>query len=702
MARRKESEKSQNQNQDDSDSNANDEMEDDPNFEDPEGYNDDISEEDLMGDLIRQMPKETDGVESIVVVDGVPQVGSDRKDKLQTVLRKLFLKSGTVTNEYYPSTSDGSTKGYVFIEYSNADQALEAVKLLNGYKFDKNHTLVVNLLTDFEKYDDILENWETPVPQPYKEQGCLQYYLLDPDACDQFSIVYEQGDKVGIYSSTQPEPTLLEERSRWTETLVQWSPLGTYISTFHAKGIALWGGEKFSQIMRFSHAGVQFIDFSPCEKYLVSFSPLADSRATDEPQAIIIWDVLTGAKKRAFNADKSQALPIFKWSHDDKYFARLGLDVLSIYETPSFGLLEKKSIKVPGIRDFAWSPTDNTIAYWVAEEKDTPARVTLLEVPSRNEVRVKNLFSVAECKMYWQKSGDYLCVKVDRYAKLRKDKSDIKYSGIYYNLEVFHMREKQIPVDSVEIKETIHAFAWEPVGSKFAVIHGEPPSTSVSFYEVKTGQTPVLLKKYERKLCNQLYWAPSGQFIVLAGLRAMSGTLEFVDTQDFTVMNTGEHFMATNVEWDPTGRYVATAVSWWGHKVDNAYWLWSFQGKILKRVALDKFCQLQWRPRPPTLLNAQQQKDIKKTLKKYSAQFEVKDRLKMSKASKELVEKRRKLMQEYEDRRKLKQDEYIAQRSQRIELRNNVDTDETEGRGGELEEETVEFFIKEETTFIDE
>lgn len=32
----------------------------------------------------------------------------------------------------------------------------------------------------------------------------------------------------------------------------------------------------------------------------------------------------------------------------------------------------------------------------------------------------------------------------------------------------------------------------------------------------------------------------------------------------------------------------------------------------------------------------------------------------------------------------------------------DIDTDEVEGRGGELEEETVEFFIKEETTFIDE
>lgn len=44
MARRKESEKSH-QTQDDSDSNPNDEMEDEPDFEDPEGFVDDISEE---------------------------------------------------------------------------------------------------------------------------------------------------------------------------------------------------------------------------------------------------------------------------------------------------------------------------------------------------------------------------------------------------------------------------------------------------------------------------------------------------------------------------------------------------------------------------------------------------------------------------------------------------------------------------------
>jgi len=43
--------------------------------------------------------------------------------------------------------------------------------------------------------------------------------------------------------------------------------------------------------------------------------------------------------------------------------------------------LDKKSITVNGIRDFSWSPRDNVLAYWVAEDKDVPARVVLLEIP---------------------------------------------------------------------------------------------------------------------------------------------------------------------------------------------------------------------------------------------------------------------------------------------------------------------------------
>ena len=55
----------------------------------------------------------------------------------------------------------------------------------------------------------------------------------------------------------------------------------------------------------------------------------------------------TGEKKRSFFAENPPSLPSFKWSHDDKYFARMSKDgTLAVYETPSFGLLDKKSIKV--------------------------------------------------------------------------------------------------------------------------------------------------------------------------------------------------------------------------------------------------------------------------------------------------------------------------------------------------------------------
>jgi translation initiation factor 3 subunit B len=672
-----------------------------PNFDDPEDFVDDISDEELLPDLMKQLPKESDGVDSVIVVDGVPSVGAERVDKLKNVIKKIFSKYGKVINEHYP-IEDDKTKGYIFLEYENNTNAKEAVKMTNNYKLDKQHTFIVNLFSDFEKYESIPEVWEVPEPEAYKDQGNLKNWLLESDACDQYSVVHEGGNKVSIYTNTIPDVLEVESRGRWTESYVKWSPLGTYLTTFHGRGIALWGGQTFQQIAKFAHQGVQYLDFSPCEQYMVTFAPGSSAKGSDEPTALIIWETRTGAKKRAFHADR-QVWPIFKWSHDDEYFARMSDDsTLSIYQTPSFGLLDKKSLKIPGMRDFSWSPTENILAYWVAEDKDVPARVMLLEIPSRNEVRVKNLFNVADCKMHWQKAGDYLCVKVDRYSKIiRKDREEMKYAGMYVNFELFHMREKQIPVDSVEIKENVQAFAWEPVGSKFAIIHGELQSLNVSFYGVKTGHTPILLKKYERKSANQLYWSPTGQFIVLAGLRQMNGILEYIDTADFTTMNTGEHFMCTDIEWDPTGRYVMTGVSWWGHKVDNAYWMWSFQGKILKRYQTEQFCQLLWRPRPATPLTAKALKEIKKNLKKYSVHYDTKDKLRMNKASQELIDKRRKKFDAFEQYREQKRQEFSDRHARRCELRRGTDTDVADFEGDELEEEVVEFLVKEEETIVE-
>jgi translation initiation factor 3 subunit B len=87
--------------------------------------------------------------------------------------------------------------------------------------------------------------------------------------------------------------------------------------------------------------------------------------------------------------------------------------------------------------------------------------------------------------MHWQSNGEFLCVKVDH----TKNKTSIST-----NLEIFRVREKDIPVEVIEVNGTIIAFSWEPKGERFAIItthepsygqlikYGINPNTNVSFY----------------------------------------------------------------------------------------------------------------------------------------------------------------------------------------------------------------------------
>lgn len=71
---------------------------------------------------------------------------------------------------------------------------------------------------------------------------------------------------VQVWLNSIPEPTEMLTRAGGTETIAKWSPLGTYLATFHGKGVAVWGGEKFDKINRFAHINAEFIDFSPNER----------------------------------------------------------------------------------------------------------------------------------------------------------------------------------------------------------------------------------------------------------------------------------------------------------------------------------------------------------------------------------------------------------------------------------------------------
>lgn len=61
------------------------------------------------------------------------------------------------------------------------------------------------------------------------------------------------------------------------------------------------------------------------------------------------------------------------------------------------GLLEKKSLKLDAVEDFEWSPSEPIMCIYHREsqEGNIPAKINLMKLPGRTEIRQKNLFNVS-------------------------------------------------------------------------------------------------------------------------------------------------------------------------------------------------------------------------------------------------------------------------------------------------------------------
>ena len=258
-------------------------------------------------------------------------------------------------------------------------------------------------------------------------------------------------------------------------------------------------------------------------------------------------------------------------------------------------------VKVPieGVMDFEWAPAtpqrdgvkayEQLFCFWTPEIGSNPAKVGLMSIPSKEIVRTRNLFNVTDAKLHWQSQAAYVCVKVDRHSKSKK--------SLATNLEIFRVREKGVPVEVVDsIKDTVINFAWEPKGDRFVLITtaevvmttAVPPKTSVSFFcpeKIKGAGVGNFkhIRTVEKKNNNAIFWSPKGRFVVVATVMSQqSYDLDFWDmdyegdrqegdnkdlTANLVLMNTADHYGVTDVEWDPTGRYVTTGASVWKHTV---------------------------------------------------------------------------------------------------------------------------------------
>ncbi|KAI0686490.1 translation initiation factor eIF-3b [Cytidiella melzeri] len=670
-----------------------------------------------------------EGLDNILVVDGVPVIDKSKMDKLLARISKEFGRKGAPikTEDMFVPWDDksGKSKGVIFMEFKNGDDAAYAMAAMNGHPFDARHTFWVNRFIDFEKFVEMDETWVEPELEPYKPKEHLRAWLGDPQGRDQYATY--RGEEVQIHWHGKPSQCeIAHERTGWTDLYISWSPLGTYLASLHRQGIRLWGGPSWEAQQRFAHPFVKLIDFSPCENYLVTWShdPIVVPEGAqqgpqffspeDEGNNIAVWNIKTGNLLRTFpssppgsedGAKKQMQWPTLKWSSDDQFVGRVTPDLqISVYELPSMRLHDKKSIKIEGVVDFEWcpqgdkdrdeaekaeqagkKPKENLLAYWTPEVMNQPARVTVINFPSRAILRQKNLFSVTECKLHWQNQGDFLCVKVDRHTKTKK--------SIFCNLEIFRVREKDFPVEVVELKDAVTDFSWEPKGERFAIISSNDPNlgnpgpgitikTDVSFYQLLRSKGDFkLLRTLPGRTSNTIRWSPRGRHVVLATVGSSTKSeLEFWDL-DFNTddrregpnqsekewgasiqhLGTADHYALTDAEWDPSGRYLATSASAWRHTLENGYAIWDFRGQELEKHILDRFKQFLWRPRPRTLLTKEQLLQVRKNLKEYSRAFEEEDAAEESNVSAELIAQRKRLVDEWNAWRTRAKEEMAAE-----------------------------------------
>jgi translation initiation factor 3 subunit B len=464
----------------------------------------------------------------------------------------------------------GNSLGFTFIQFETKEAAKIAIDKVNGYQLDKNHVFRVMPYSELGRLEKLSSEYVEPPPAEFTPPPHLKSWLADETGRDQFVIRHAANNAeettvawselgrapVSFYAGEREKSTGLT----WCELNVQWSPNGSYLGTFHRRGIALWGGPELSKLGRFAHDNVNRMSFSPCERFVLTcdFKSVREGAST-----VLFWDIKNGQVLKKFNLtfakpvnENEMPLPnLFKWSADGNYVAHLSStaekqggmndlktnDLIRVFAMPTadkpdskMELLDSKSLRTNGVMDFAWSPTDNTIAYWAAEEGNTPAQVTLLAIPSRQELRQKNLFSVTTCNMTWHPSGDYLAVKVVRHTKTKKTH--------FNNLELFRLREELVPVETMDVKNGITEIAWEPEGSRFSMLTSESANKStVHIYDMggKTalGKTElVLLKTLPGRMVSSVVWSPAGNYCVFAGLPTATvadygGGFEFYDVE---------------------------------------------------------------------------------------------------------------------------------------------------------------------------
>ena len=607
--------------------------------------------------------------------------------------------SSDIIDIHFPlSAGDSTTLGVAIVTLSDDAKMAPVIERVDGFEVSRGQALKAFPFEVAESIlEDALAAGSADAKSGEAELQIINRtnqrdWLVQEPRMEQLLTRFDDETEISWVDPLDPNPKLYYGGARekqggkkWCDLNVEFSPAGSYLLTYHSPGVAIWSGKQFGNKTRFEHSHVAGAVFSPNEEYLLTYRhPISP----DDREVVKVWRVLNGELLRSFTHTHGVLTTDFNesgfiWSPSSSFLARVVHGAVFVYDSATMKLLadprtgQPAPLRYQNVKVVSWSPDANdSLAVWTPEGLNEPASLVVVDVPTRREITAKKLFSTGDspAEISWHPGGDFIALKASRL--LTRSKKTGKTV-----LDIVRLKEKGCPSEPLEgFGTVIVSMAWEPAtNGRLAMIVGEekkvaPSSTNpagttmeykMKMYSIAAGK-PIEEpgKEHVVALTNGSYntvsWSPNGQhFVLLQGptpskdgqveisafgpskKAAMAGNLNgeiwfySCTASGLELLRKDEHVNCNKVTWDPSGRFLVTAVmlnvndkNSPSYKMEqySGFFLWTFQGRNLKKVDGVRLWNVEWRPHVPGLLTPKERKAVVKQLRDKSAAFDEQDK----------------------------------------------------------------------------
>ena len=596
------------------------------------------------------------------------------------------------------SSENSSTLGVAIVTLSDESKMGAVMERVDGFEVARGQQLrafrfevAESILEDALSRSDNAESAANEAMQ-IVNRTTQRNWLTEEPRMEQILVRFDDETEISWIDPLEPAPKLYYGGDRekvsgkkWCDLNVDFSPNGSYLITFHGPGVALWSGKHFGNKTRFEHSHVAGAYFSPNEEFFFTYRhPISP----DDREVVKVWRVLNGELLRSFGntagalvTDQNESG--FLWSPSSKYLSRVVHGSVFVYETPSMKLLvdprtrQPSALRYQNVKVMSWSPVEDWLALWSPEGSNEPASLVVVDVDkNRTEITAKKLFSTGDspAELFWHPEGDFIALKASRLLTRSKKTGKTVF-------DVIRLREKNIPSEPLEkFGSSIVSVAWEPVANgRLAVVVGEdrkvtPSATNptgivtdykLKLYSVAIGKTIEEPGKdhvvvLQNASFNNVVWSPFGQYFVLvqgatpakkgkdeisgfapsrklASTGNSNGEIAFYScaASGVELLRKDEHVNCNSIEWDPSGRFIVTAVTLSvseknapSYKMEqySGYSLWTFQGRNLKKVDGVRLWSVAFRPHVSGLVSVREKKTLLKQLRDKAPLFDEHDK----------------------------------------------------------------------------